>query len=69
MVAGTPSRHLVSLDRYCTPYNWIVFEAVRYDYLKTLFNHSLCYNMLVFSKWANPGLFLIIFVLFSLQFR
>ena len=34
MEAGTPSRHLVSLDIYCTPYNWIVFEAVRYDYFK-----------------------------------
>ena len=31
-------------------------------------NHTKCY-ILFLKKWANPGLFLFILVLFSLQFQ
>ena len=39
--------------------------------LRISFNYSSVHYRIVFflKKWANPGLFLFIFVLFSLQFQ
>ena len=45
----------------------ITFQSI--NEFQIVFSTQAHFTYLVFFKWANPGLFLFIFVLFSLQFQ